>query len=141
MRRTRWLVGMAFMLLAGMAGYLWLKAPYAQHEARVVALAFMSLLQQERMEQAYDLTFKRQGELSEFRDFAKRQLCTRSPMRLAWFHPPQSNGNRLRRWLHGRQLEMESLTARFEGDCLISVELRLDDMGRWRVHSFQSTAG
>lgn len=133
------------LLLGGAGGYAWLKAPYANEPAREVAGEFLRLLQTDRPQQAYELTLKEHGlmgrDLAEFRVRARRQLCSREALDLLWLHPPQSNGNRLRRWLSGRELEMPSITARFEGACLISIELRRDEAGRWRVFNFQSTAG
>lgn len=141
----RLIVCLALLLLSGLAGYAWLKMPYANPAVSGVARDFMRLLQEGRVEQAYALTLKGDGlvgrDLAEFRRVAGRQLCSREALDLVWLHPPQSNGNRLRRWLAGRELEMPSITARFEGACLISIELRRDGAGRWRVFHFQSTAG
>ncbi|MEO4047695.1 hypothetical protein AAFN46_11475 [Pseudomonas sp. CAU 1711] len=141
----RLVVVLIVLLAAGAGGYAWLKAPYANAVASGVAREFLALLQDGRLEQAYALTLKGNGlvgrDLAEFRRVAGRQLCTREALSLLRLHPPQSNGNRLRRWLSGREVEMPSITARFEGACLISIELRRDEVGRWRVFNFQSTAG
>lgn len=144
-RRTLAALGLGVLLAGGAAIYAWLKAPYDNAAAWVVAEEFLQLLRDDRVEQAYDLTLKQDGltgrNLDDFAVLAGRQLCSREPLARVWLHPPQSNGNRLRRWLHDRELDMPSLVARFEGACLISIELRRDGAGRWRVHYFQSTAG
>ena len=141
----RLITSLVFLLLGGLVGYVWLKAPYANAAARQVAAEFLHLLQAQKIEQAYAMTLRRQGlagrDLAEFQRVVERQLCTRQALDLIWLHPTQSNGNRLRRRLLGREVEMPSVTARFEGACLISIELRRDREGGWRVFNFQSTAG
>ncbi|MDD0842759.1 hypothetical protein [Pseudomonas sp. Gutcm_11s] len=136
--------GLALLLVMA-GGYAWLKAPYANEPARAVARDFLQLLQADRFEQAHALTLGADGltgrNASELREMARRQLCTREALALVWLHPPQSNGNRLRRWLRNQELEVPSINVRFEGACLISVELRRDGQGLWRVFNFQSTAG
>jgi len=147
-RRTAVLLGLILLLLAtGAVGYSWLKAPYAYSTAAGVAQEFLTLLQEGRLEQAYELTLKRQSfvgrDLAEFQPFAARQLCSAEYLPLVGDpHPPQSNGNRLRRWLAGHEVEMPSVQLRFEkSPCLMTVELRRDGEGRWRVFYFQSRAG
>ena len=146
-RRMAVLLGFIALLAAGAGGYAWLKAPYAYSTAAGVAREFLTLLQEGRLEQAYELTLKRQSfvgrDLAEFQPFAARQLCSAEHLPLVGQpHPPQSNGNRLRRWLAGHEVEMPSVQLRFEkSPCLMTVELRRDGEGRWRVFYFQSRAG
>jgi hypothetical protein len=146
-RRTAVLLGLIALLAVGAGSYAWLKAPYAHSAAAGVAREFLTLLQEGRLEQAYELTLKRQSfvgrDLTEFQPFAARQLCSAEPLPLVGHpHPPQSNGNRLRRWLAGHEVEMPSVHLRFEkSSCLMTVELRRDGEGRWRVFYFQSRAG
>jgi hypothetical protein len=146
-RRAALLLGLSVLLTAGAGGYAWLKAPYAHSTAAGVAREFLTLLQEGQLEQAYELTLKRQSfvgrDLAEFQPFAARQLCSAEHLPLVGQpHPPQSNGNRLRRWLAGHEVEMPSVKLRFEkSPCLMTVELRRDEDGRWRVFYFQSRAG
>ena len=146
-RRAALLLGLSLLLAAGAGGYAWLKAPYAHSTAAGVAREFLTLLQEGQLEQAYELTLKRQSfvgrDLAEFQPFAARQLCSAEYLPLVGQpHPPQSNGNRLRRWLAGHEVEMPSVKLRFEkSPCLMTVELRRDEDGRWRVFYFQSRAG
>jgi hypothetical protein len=147
-RRTAGLLGLIVLLAAAAAGgYAWLKAPYAYSTAAGVAREFLTLLQEGQLERAYELTLKRQSlvgrDLAEFQPFAARQLCSSEYLPLVGEpHPPQSNGNRLRRWLAGHEVEMPSVKLRFEkSPCLMTVELRRDGEGRWRVFYFQSRAG
>ncbi|MDG9924874.1 MULTISPECIES: hypothetical protein [unclassified Pseudomonas] len=146
-RRTALLLGLIVLLAAGAGGYAWLKAPYAHATAAGVAREFLTLLQEGQLEQAYELTLKRQSlvgrDLADFQPFAARQLCSAEHLPLVGEpHPPQSNGNRLRRWLSGHEVEMPSVSLRFEkSSCLVTVELRRDGERRWRVFYFQSRAG
>lgn len=140
-RGLGWLVGL--LLAAG--SWLWLKAAYRNDAAIDVASQFLQLLQADRQAEAFALTLAGDGLLGadrqQFAERSARQLCSREALVLAWTHPPQSHGNRLRRWLAETDVEMPSLAVHFEGACLISIELRQDGQGRWRVFNFQSTAG
>ncbi len=143
-RRLLWAAGLLLVpLLAG--GWLWLKAEYRNDAAIEVASSFLHLLQEGRPDQAFELSLARGGMLSrdrqQFSQNMSYQLCSRKPLEMVWTHPPQSRGNRLRRWLAGAEVEMPSFTVHFDGVCPISVELRRDSQGRWRVFNFQSTAG
>lgn len=146
-QRAAVLIGVVVLLAAGAGGYAWLKAPYTHPAAAGVAREFLALLQAGHLERAYELTLKEKGlvgrDLAEFQPFAFRQLCSPEELPLVGRpHPPQSNGNRLHRWLSGHEVEMPSVSLRFEkSPCLMTVELRRDGEGRWRVFYFQSRAG
>ncbi|MBC9249809.1 hypothetical protein A9179_05925 [Pseudomonas alcaligenes] len=144
-RRLLWAGGLLLVPLLAGGGWLWLKAEYRNEAAIEVASTFLRLLQEERPDEAFELALARGGLLSRDRQqFSKSmdyQLCSRRPLEMVWTHPPQSRGNRLRRWLAGTEVEMPSFTVHFDGACPISVELRRDAQGRWRVFNFQSTAG
>lgn len=144
-RGLGWLAGLLLALLLAAGSWFWLKAAYRNDAAIEVASQFLQLLQADRQAEAFDLTLSGGGLLGadrqQFAGRIARQLCSREPLTLAWTHPPQSRGNRLRRWLTDAEVEMPSITAHFEGACLISIELRRDGQGRWRVFNFQSTAG
>lgn len=135
------------LLLCGVGGYAWLKAPYTHPAAAAVAREFLTQLQAGQLHPAFELTLKEQGlvgrDLAEFQLLVSRQLCSTDDLTLVGQpRPPQSNGNRLRRWLSRQSVEMPSVSFRFEeGPCLITVELRRDGAGRWRVFHFQSHAG
>ncbi|MGL4319050.1 MAG: hypothetical protein ACRCTL_20850 [Pseudomonas sp.] len=137
--------GLLLALLLAAGSWLWLKAAYRNDAATDVASQFLQLLQADRQAEAFALTLAGGGLLGtdrqQFAERSARQLCSREALKLAWTHPPQSHGNRLRRWLADADVEMPSLTVHFEGACLISIELRQDGQGRWRVFNFQSTAG
>jgi hypothetical protein len=79
-----------------------------------------------------------------FRTESHRQLCALSPMTVTSTHPPQTLGNRWRRWWLDRAVEPEMIIVRLEnGDtpCLLAVEVRPRPDGGWKVTYFQSTAG
>lgn len=139
----------ALLMLGCAAGLvLWLQATPANEEAIAVADAFLLQLEQGRVEGAYALTLRERSllgaDLASFARISARQLCGRGSWQALWTHPPQSRGNRLRRWLAGREVDMPSVTVRYDGaanPCPLSIELRRDEQGAWRVFNFQSAAG
>lgn len=69
--------------------------------------------------------------------------CPAQELTATGVHPPQTNGNRLRRRLAGNEVEMSRLNVRLEGPdgpCLLTVTLRHGPDG-WRVRRLQRTAG
>jgi hypothetical protein len=81
--------------------------------------------------------------LSEFKEFTSRQLCVlgNNPQSIS-FHPMQTNGNRLRRWWNGAEIEMAEINLEFEkSPCLFKVTLRHTANGQWVIVYFQSHAG
>ena len=88
---------------------LWLKAEHRPSEPVHVAQAFVADLEVGEFAQAYALTMKNQytgHTVSELADISSHNLCQVQAGRVLWMSPFQSNGNRLRRWLMGREVEM-----------------------------------
>jgi hypothetical protein len=142
---ARWKFGFAITLLLALAvcAWFWLKAPYAFSEANRVAEKFVALLQSGDTQSAYELTLKNSlvGTTQlEFKTISDRQLCGSRLQRVGQF-PLQTNGNRLRRWLKGAEIDMPEIQIEFEGFCLFSVSLRHLGNGQWMVHNFQRHAG
>lgn len=142
------LLAALLMLGSGAGLILWLQATPANDQVIAVADEFLLQLEHGRIEQAYALTLRERSlfgaDLASFARISARQLCGRGRWQAVWTHPPQSRGNRLRRWLTGREVEMPSVTVRYDGapnPCPISIELRRDEHGAWRVFNFQRTAG
>lgn len=145
-----WMIALLCVVLgaAGGGAWLWLKADYRNEQAIAVATRFIVLLHDDHLREAYELTLKSDGlagrNLPLFRQLAARQRCARGTWQVYALSPPQSHGNRLRRWLSGRQVEMPSITVRYDfapNPCPYSIELRRNGQGQWRVFNFQSTAG
>ena len=145
-----WMIALLCVVLgaAGGGAWLWLKADYRNEQAIAVATRFIVLLHDDHLREAYELTLKSDGlagrNLPQFRQLAARQRCARGTWQVYALSPPQSHGNRLRRWLSGRQVEMPSITVRYAfapNPCPYSIELRRNAQGQWRVFNFQSTAG
>lgn len=147
----RWMIALLFVLLAAAAGggaWLWLKADYRNESAIAVATSFIYLLHDDHLPEAYELTLKADGlagrDLPQFRQIAARQRCTRGTWQVYGLSPPQSHGNRLRRWWNGREVEMPAVNVRYDfapNPCPFSIELRRNRQGQWRVFNFQRTAG
>ena len=70
---------------------------------------------------------------------ARRQLCP--PAAVVYTIPFQSHGNRLRRWVAGREVDEPQVRVEFAGACLFGVTLRRVGPGQWRVTRFDSHAG
>lgn len=145
-----WLALVLFMSLVAAAGgaWLWLKAPYRNEPALAVATNFLDLLQDDRLAEAYELTLKADGlagqDLAQFRQISAHQRCARGTWQVYALSPPQSHGNRLRRWWNGREVEMPAVRVRYDfapNPCPFTVELRRNRQGQWRVFNFQRTAG
>lgn len=145
-----WMIALLCVVLgaAGGGAWLWLKVEYRNEPAIAVATRFIVLLHDDHLREAYELTLKSDGlagrDLPQFRQLAARQRCARGTWQVYALSPPQSRGNRLRRWLSGRQVEMPSITVRYDfapNPCPYSIELRRNGQGQWRVFNFQSTAG
>ncbi|WP_434777820.1 hypothetical protein [Neisseria sp. Ec49-e6-T10] len=129
--------------------FYWLKTEYKYQEAQNVTEAFLSTIQQNNYEQAWHLTLGKKSLLgNDFISFQRnmnRQLCTNKKLTITSSHPYQSNGNRLRRLLTNKTIDMPSIGFRLRStetpSCLISIEMRQNAKGEWRIYNFQSTAG
>jgi hypothetical protein len=119
----------------------WLKANYFPVEAVQVAQTFVLHLKAQQYSQAYALTRQR-GDVSDtlarFEAHANRQCIA---TRFAYTFPDQSNGNRLRRQLMGRPVDVKDIVVEFDGRCLLGVKVQKTSTGLWRVVSFSSHAG
>ncbi|MET0349881.1 MAG: hypothetical protein ABW067_08845 [Rhizobacter sp.] len=141
-RGRRAIALVAALVAATLAFVAWARAEHGQGEAVAVAEAFLARLQQDDFEGAFALTAGGGAvgrSPSELREVAGRQSC-RSGRRV-WTAPPQTNGNRLRRRLSGREVEMDEVRVEFEGPCLLGVQLRHRPGAGWRVVRFASHAG
>jgi hypothetical protein len=65
---------------------------------------------------------------------AKRELC--GAARFASIFPFQSNGNRLRRWINGTDVDMPEVNVEFDGAGLFGVRMRRNLTGVWKVFRF-----
>jgi hypothetical protein len=121
----------------------WLRAAHFPVQAVQVAHSFVLHLEAQRYAQAYALAVPKgvMGRSAEqFEAFAKSQYC--GATRIASTFPYQSNGNRLRRWWAGRQVELNEVAVEFEGvPCLLGVKVQRNASGAWRVVRFASHAG
>ncbi len=122
--------------------FWWLKAAHNPAAAVEVAKAFVTHLEAKRFVQAYELTTKggyAGTSVEQLEEIAHRQLCEVD--RIVSTSPFQSNGNRLRRWSSGTEIEMPEVRVEFEGKCLLGVTIRHMPNKEWRVSKFASHAG
>ncbi|WP_457337513.1 hypothetical protein [Rhizobacter sp. P5_C2] len=115
-RRGR-LAALAATAIVGLAiaGFAWLKAEHRPVEAIAVAQAFVDQLN------------------------ARGEGCRVD--RLVGIAPFQTNGNRLRRWVSGRGVEVPELQMEFDGACPLRVTLRLSSTQGWQVVRHGTHAG
>jgi hypothetical protein len=132
----------ATVLVLGGVGMGWLTSPHTPEAPMHVAQEFLRRLEARQFEQAFELTV-RQGAVGrtpeELRALSERALCrVGAPVST---HPPQSQGNRLRRRLSGREVEMPEVRVEFAGGCLLGVTVVFTADRQWRVSRFASHAG
>ena len=129
-------------VVSAMVGLYWLKQPHPAQEQVERVERFIELLRTANYAEAHTLTMKNAlvGQtLPTFEVFAKRQICGRFKMTEVF--PLQTNGNRLRRWMSGAEVEMPEVVVQYEGSCLFKVTLRRDPKGNWKVFNFGSHSG
>ena len=130
------------LLLLGAGVVWWLKAEHTQRESIHVAQAFIGHLEAKRFAQAHELTTKSGyvgANAAELEAISKREMCRAA--HVVGTSPPQSNGNRLRRWVLGREVDVPEVSVELEGACLLRVTVRRVSGGEWRVSRFASHAG
>lgn len=146
-RKFLWL-GSLSVLLASF--YFVATMQFVPKGAAQVAESFLTLLSDGNLEQAYDLTSQRglagslvENSLAEF----KAKLGTnfsgfKNTAQLQYVFPFQSQGNRLRRWLRGQEIEMPEITFDYTiGQVPYSLRLIYRGKGQWRVLYFGAHAG
>ncbi len=140
-RAIRLLISIAIGIAIVLAGFYWLKQPYTPAAAIQTAQQFVDYLQQENYKAAFELTVKQGyvGTSPQALSDIRQRHCLAS--QYAYSFPPQSNGNRLRRWWHGKPIEQAQLDLEFTGQCLLSVRLKPQPDGTWKVYYFASHAG
>lgn len=120
----------------------WLHQPHHPTEAVDAAKAFVRDMEQHHYNDAFARTLGGPATGStplELERIARRQLCP--PAAVVATIPFQSHGNRLRRWVAGREVDAPQVRVEFEGACLFGVTLRRIGPGQWRVTRFDSHAG
>lgn len=122
---------------------VWINSQHTPSEAIQVATEFLQRLEAQQFEQAFELTVKRGyvgSTPDELRSIARQQLCNID--RQTYTFPFQSNGNRLRRFFLGREVEMPEVHVEFSGGaCLLGVAVHQTAGNTWRVFRFASHAG
>jgi hypothetical protein len=131
------------LIAATAVAFIWLKRQHYPKEAVDIAQQFVTLLHQDKFESAYALTIKNgyTGKtLTEFQANAKTERCPSEPKYDHTF-PFQSNGNRLRRWVNGSEIDVQEINVEFKSDCLLGIRLRKTSDQKWKVYYFAAHAG
>ncbi|MDR2188569.1 MAG: hypothetical protein LBE62_11045 [Azonexus sp.] len=132
----------ALAILLAPIPIFWLKAEHTPTAAIQAAESFLKLRDARQFAQAFDLTVK-QGYVGltpdELRAISDRECKATKFMRT---HPHQSNGNRLRRLIFGREIDMPEVHVEFvNSPCLLRVTVRKTETNTWRVFYFAGHAG
>jgi hypothetical protein len=136
------LISLSILAFTLTLGFWWSKQAYLYPDAVKVSRQFMQHLRNEDYAEAYMLTSKPNlmgGNLQEFTRYAQRECLDDKIFDYA--SPPQTNGNRLRRWLKGRGLDQAKINLDFTGSCLLRVQMNQNAQQEWRVLTFASHAG
>ncbi len=140
---TRWLVlAVALATACGAATAWWLHQQHHPAEAVHAAQGFVRDMEQYHYDAAFAKTLGGPATGTtplELARTARRQLCPRAAV--VYTIPFQSHGNRLRRWVAGREVDEPQVRVEFEGACLFGVTMRRIGPGQWRVTRFDSHAG
>ncbi len=136
--------------------YAFAKTEYVPSEPKKIAQEFLQLLLDEKYDEAFTYTTHNKDVGSTIKRLKKRaryelqSVSSKSKkieLRVNSVSPPQSYGNRLRRWVQYRQVEQDQISVDFVisgKDIYLLFEVRLsynhkkDD---WKVIYFQSHAG
>lgn len=133
-------IALLFCALAGGIG--WVKSKHEPEEPRLLAKEFLRLLETKQFTRAHELT-TRNGSVgrtaAELEHISNRELCKIEY--LSHTFPFQSNGNRLRRWASGVEIEMPQVQVEFVGKCLLGVTVLRTQDKKWRVSKFAAHAG
>jgi hypothetical protein len=139
----------AAVILTIGAAYALVRLRYLPREPLEISRNFIDLIQAGDLDRAYLMTDRGAAvgpTLAAFQANIRRQLGVdlfpmRRPVELIGVHGFQSYGNRLRRWIMGRKIDLDQVTCDYFVGLPLEVRLRSDDRGRWQITFFQSHAG
>ncbi len=141
MIRRRITVSVAYLFLFGIGAYVWMKSAYQPVVPIQVAKTFIDLVHAKQFLQAHALTLKNgyTGKTpKQLEAIAGHEVCAVNQFVRTF--PIQSNGNRVRRWLSGNEVDLTEVHVEFDGSCLLRVSVRRNG-DQWRVFYFASHAG
>lgn len=123
--------------------YYWLKLPYSFSYQRQLATHFINNINNKEYEQAFSMTQRNlyTGKtLAEFKAKVVREIPA-SGYQFAYSFPKQTNGNRLRRWFNGTEVEMQDVNIEFKGPTDLRITLRHTGDDKWEIFYITSHAG
>jgi hypothetical protein len=143
-KANRIIIFVSIFLAISLLMSFWLKSTYKPVYPIEIAQQFLTHLQAKSFNNAHLLTVQTGlvGKTAlQLEAITKQQLCSEKPLHFRWAAPTQSNGNRLRRMIFGREVEMPEVIVELENNtCLMSFTLHRVDK-HWKIISFQSHAG
>ena len=141
-----WVSAGVLASVLGASLYAWV-VPAQPRPAIQTAESFVGFLKGRKLEQAYRLTTQKDEvgrSLTAFQTIVDQQWpgVPTAPVKRLAVGPFQSHGNRWRRWMQGREVELPELRVEFSvGGVPFEVRERNAGHGEWKVSYFQSHAG
>ncbi len=147
------IISLIIILAIGIFLFWFSKQEYKPNSLLLLSQQFIDEVQKNRFAEAYELTNKSRdvgSTLTEFKEKVSRQLVGREKMGsivLDRFSTHQTYGNRLRRWLRGRKVEVDVAYVDYiinnsDGNLLCLFEVRFTQTKlHWKISYFQSHAG
>ncbi len=132
------LIALSLVLIL-LAGFFWAKAEYRPTDAVAVAQNFLAHLERQEFSEAYALTVHNNYVGKTLAVFSSNaEPCPSAVLKYSF--PFQSNGNRLRRWLAGKEVEMLEVGVEF--NCPIPYKIILRRiLGQWKIFNYGAHAG
>ena len=139
---SKFLISASLVMILGFVLFFWVKTEYRPTQAIEVAQDFLDKLELKQIPRAYALTVQNNEyvgkTLAEFTRISSHDSCKSGQMKYTF--PFQSNGNRLRSWLAGKDVEMLEISVEFE--CPYPYKIILCRvLGQWKIFNFGAHAG
>ncbi|QAV24591.1 hypothetical protein [Proteus hauseri] len=131
------------LIILAFGSFYWLKLPYSFSYQRQIATDFLNNINNKQFEQAFELTQKNMytgKTLEAFKEKVFREIRG-SNYTFAYNFPNQTNGNRLRRWFNGSEIEMKDVNLEFKGASDLRITLRHIGDNKWKIYYMTSHAG
>ncbi|WP_298610809.1 hypothetical protein [uncultured Thiothrix sp.] len=142
--KKTWLLSLlSFCVLSVSLAYAWLRQPYTYPAAQEVTHQFMQLLRQQHYAEAFNLMAKPNliGDTPQALAERAQSECL-DDQNFMSASPPQTRGNRLRRWFKNQPLDQTKINLEFaHHTCLLGVQLLKNKQGEWRILRFGLHAG
>jgi hypothetical protein len=147
MKKRKILLSVFFLgaFALSVSAFFAVRCTYVPESAVAKTEKFVSLVRHEKFEEAYSLVGRTAETGTDFSSFMKKisvdlPMCkSDEKLVLRYVHPAQTYGNRIRRRLNGRRVDMERINLDYLlcGEIPFRVTLSSDAGGNWTIVNFQ----